>query len=230
LSALHRFGTTGENIKSKSIAVVPPSTEDDQVSRIVRAALETFSEGSFADAGTNEIARRAGVSKRDIYANFPDKHALLEAVIKTVLQADDENFSNVLSVSSGCETLAERLEIIGLALMNEVLSPGSSFVARLISSETSIRPQIGAIYYEGWYVRRGDSISNVLSSHLSRKKARMRAHEDTHQAARHFIALVIHLPQLSAMVGLGGIWNSKKANDHVKRVVDCFLRAYPSIG
>lgn len=226
---LRRFGTTGENIKRKSIAVVPPSTEDDRVSRIVRAALEIFSEHSFADAGTNEIARRAGVSKRDIYAKFPDKHSLLEAVIKTVLQADDENFSNVVSVSSECTTLAEKLEIIGLALMNEVLSPGSGFIARLISSETATRPQMGAIYYEGWYVRRCDSISNVLSSQLSAKKARIRPHEDTNQAARHFIALVIHLPQFSAMVGLRDLWNSKKANEHVKRAVNCFLKAYPTI-
>lgn len=81
------------------IALVPPSSNDDRVSRIVHAALEIFSERSFADADTNEIARRAGVSKRDIYANFADKHSLLEAVIKTVLQADDENFSDELSVS-----------------------------------------------------------------------------------------------------------------------------------
>ena len=210
--------------------MIAVSAEDDQVSRIVRAALEIFSERSFADAGTNEIAQRAGVSKRDIYAKFPDKHALLHAVIKTVLQADDENFSNVVAVSAGYETLPEKLEIIGLALMNEVLSPTTSFVTRLISSETPKRPQIGAIYYEGWYIPRCDSISNALSSHLSGKKARIHAHEDTHQAARHFIALVIHLPQFSAMVGLRDIWNSRKANDHVKRGVDCFLKAYPSIG
>lgn len=100
----------------------------------MHAALEIFSERSFADAGTNEIARRAGVSKRDIYANLPGKHALLEAVIKSVLQADDENFSDVLSVSSRCETLAEELEIIGLGLMSEALSPTSSFVARMFNS------------------------------------------------------------------------------------------------
>jgi hypothetical protein len=69
----------------------------------------------------------------------------------------------------------------------------------------------------------------VLSSHLSAKKARMRVHEDTNQAAKHFTALVIHLPQFSAMVGLRDIWNSKKANDHVKSAVNCFLKAYPAI-
>lgn len=113
--------------------------------------------------------------------------------------------------------------------MNEVLSPTSSFVARMISSETARLPQIGAIYYEGWYVRRCDSISYVLSSHLSTKRAQMRAHEDTNQAARHFTALVIHLPQFSAMVGLRAIWNSKKTNDHVKSAVNCFLKTYPSL-
>jgi AcrR family transcriptional regulator len=67
--------------------------------RIVIAALEVFSKSSFGDATTEEIARHAHVSKRDIYAAFPDKHAILTAAIDMVLQAGDENLRRVISDS-----------------------------------------------------------------------------------------------------------------------------------
>ena len=207
----------------------PSSINIDRVSRIINAALEVFSERTFDDAGTDEIARRAHVSKRDIYANFPDKHALLSAVIKTVLQADDENFSNVISHTADSVALPERLEVIGLALINEVLSPATCFVARLISSESIKQPQIGAIYFDGWYVRRCEAISKVLSLHIASRKSRVRKVADTNQAARHYAALVVHLPQLTATVGLREIWNPKKVQTHVGEAVNCFLAAYPSL-
>jgi AcrR family transcriptional regulator len=47
-----------------------PENPDERSVRIATAALEVFSEFSFQDATTDEIARRARVSKRDIYASF----------------------------------------------------------------------------------------------------------------------------------------------------------------
>jgi AcrR family transcriptional regulator len=102
----------------------------------VTAALDVFSDFSFRDSTTDEIARRARVSKRDIYAAFPHKHALLIEVIKTVLEADDESFTHVVSLTGESTSLDERLEVIGLALINEILSPVTGFLCRVISSES----------------------------------------------------------------------------------------------
>ena len=203
-------------------------TTDERVSRIVTAALEVFSEFSFRSATTDEIARRARVSKRDIYAAFPHKHALLIAVMNLVLQADDENFTNVISLTKESTSLQERLEVIGLALINEILSPATGFLCRLISSESIHEPQIGAIYFENWYARRGELISQVLASHMADAKRPTRGSDNINQAAKHYVALVTHLPQLTVLVGMRGIWNSKSVQAHVKSAVECFLRAYPS--
>ena len=201
---------------------------DERLSRIVAAALEVFAEFSFRDATTDEIARRARVSKREIYAAFPKKHALLLAVINTVLQADDESFTNVISATKEFASLQERLEVLGLALINEILSPATGSLSRLISSESLYQPQIGPIFFENWYSRRSNLISEVLFLHMANASRPARRLHHTNQAAKHYVALVTQLPQLTSLVGMHDIWNSRSAQAHVKSAVECFLRAYPT--
>jgi AcrR family transcriptional regulator len=192
------------------------------------AALEVFSKSSFGDATTEKIARRARVSKRDIYAAFPHKHAILAAVINTVLETDGENFTRVVTDSREAANLQERLEIIGLALISEILSPVTGFISRLISSEIVNQPPIGAIYFENWYNRRSQLISQVLFKHLAARKGKSRRLHDADQASKHFVALITHLPQLTVGVGMREIWNAKSVQAHVKCAVERFLKAYPS--
>jgi AcrR family transcriptional regulator len=202
--------------------------QDERYSRILAAALEAFAESSFRDATTDEIARRASVSKRDIYAVLPNKHAILIAVINMVLQADDENLLSVISLTAESTSLQERLEVIGLALINEILSPGTGFLFRLVGSESIQHPQIGAVYFENWYTRRTGLISQVLSMQLVSATKSVRRYQDPNQAAKHYVALIAHLPQLTASVGMRNIWGAKSVQAHVKSSVECFLRAYPS--
>jgi AcrR family transcriptional regulator len=190
--------------------------------------MAAFSESSFRDATTDEIARRACVSKRDIYATFPNKHAILIAVIKMVLQTEDENLLNVISLTEETTFLQDRLEVIGLALINEILSPATGFLSRLISSESTNDSTIGAIYFENWYTRRIELVSKILSMRLTGATKSARRYHDPNQAAKHYIALITHLPQLTASMGMRDIWHSKSVQAHVKGAVESFLKAYPS--
>jgi AcrR family transcriptional regulator len=60
-----------------------PFPEDltDTQRRILGAALETFAEKGFAGASTAEIARRAGVAEKTLFAQFKSKQALLERTL-----------------------------------------------------------------------------------------------------------------------------------------------------
>ena len=49
--------------------------------RILYAAMEAFMELGYAEASTLEIATRAQVSKRELYALFGNKQAMLAACI-----------------------------------------------------------------------------------------------------------------------------------------------------
>src|SRR5690348_8334553 len=62
----------------------PVSVEPEQKSareRILRAAMEAFMELGYAQTSTLEIATRAQVSKRELYALFGNKQTMLAACI-----------------------------------------------------------------------------------------------------------------------------------------------------
>jgi AcrR family transcriptional regulator len=204
----------------------PGDGADERLGRIVAAALEVFSELSFRSATTQEIARRARVSKRDLYANFPCKQDLLIGVIKMVLQEDDAHLAAAIELTGETASLQERLEAIGLALMNEVLSAAMGFLARLIPSESIGQPVIGSIYFENGHVRRSRVIEGVLSSHMSQSGA---PSAETSQAAQHYLALVTHLPYMSVLAGMRDMWDTARAQAHVECAVKCFVRAYPEL-
>jgi len=203
----------------------------ERQSRIVVAALEVFSKSSFGDATTDEIARRAHVSKRDIYNTFSDKHAILIAAVDMVLQTGDENLEHVVfDVQQGGTSIKEMLEIVGLALVSEILSPSSGFVFRLVLSESVGQPAIGAAYFENWYNRRSRRVAQFLSRQLTKPNGKSGRSMDTNAASKHFVGLVTHLPQLTAGVGMLEMWNSKSVQSHVRSSVECFLKAYPDLG
>src|SRR5579871_1865552 len=58
-----------------------PPAETPTCDRIIGAAFKAFMENGYAGTSTLEIATRAKVSKRDLYANFPSKEAILVACI-----------------------------------------------------------------------------------------------------------------------------------------------------
>src|SRR5437868_6483690 len=65
-------------------SVIPGQTGGNPLhKRILRAAFEAFTEEGYAGTSTLDIATRARVSKRDLYANFGSKHEVLVACIKS---------------------------------------------------------------------------------------------------------------------------------------------------
>jgi AcrR family transcriptional regulator len=200
------------------------NSEDERLSRIVTASLEVFAEFSFEDATTGEIARRARVSKRDIYVYFPNKHALLIGTMNEVLHAENVKIIQTIERTSGLPSLRHRLVAIGLRLIDEVLSIAMSVMTRLAASESIRQPLIGTVFFENGISRRNKLVSEVLSTYI--------ATPDTmavviFQAAEHFIALVTHRPRLTALVGMRDIWDPGAIQAHAEAAVDCFLRAHP---
>jgi AcrR family transcriptional regulator len=214
----------------KKHAAAKPSTlgnsKEERVGRIVTASLEVFSEFSFQDATTEEIARRARVSKRDIYAHFPDKHALLIATLTEALQTEVSNIMKTIKRTERMPSLQKRLEIIGLTLVSEILSATMSVLTRLVAAESINRPLVGIVYFENGSVRRTILISELLSKHIAATKIPVL---DTFQAAEHYLALVTFRPRLTTTVGMNHIWNPASMKAHVIDAVDCFIKAYPGL-
>jgi AcrR family transcriptional regulator len=108
--------------------------------RILRAALSAFMEGGYAQTSTLEIATRARVSKRELYALFGNKEAMLVACITERAQrlkapADLPELRNR-------EILAELLTAFGTRLLTETTDPVVVAVFRLAISETIRAPKV----------------------------------------------------------------------------------------
>jgi AcrR family transcriptional regulator len=108
--------------------------------RILGAAFKAFTEDGFAQTSTLDIARRAKISKRDLYANFGSKHAVLVACIKS--RADRMQLPPDLPTPRTRQMLASTLTAFASNLVREVSHPSVIATFRLAIAEAIRSPEI----------------------------------------------------------------------------------------
>src|SRR5579862_5400526 len=101
--------------------------------RILTAAFEAFIERGYAATSTLEIATRARVSKRELYALVGNKQEMLIACISE--RAKRLDVPADLPVPRDRDTLAQVLASFGTKLLREVSDPTVIAVFRLAISE-----------------------------------------------------------------------------------------------
>lgn len=110
--------------------------------RILHAAMETFIEFGYAEASTLKIAKRARVSKRELYALFGSKHAMLAACIAE--RAAGIQLPERPSPPRTRAELEAMLAELGASVLNEVADPGVVEVFRLAILEAQRAPEVAA--------------------------------------------------------------------------------------
>ena len=119
----------------------PEGRDEAEVrARILDAAFTAFMKSGYAAASTLEIATRARVSKRELYALVGNKQEMLVACISaraTRLQAPAD-----LPVPHDRETLAHILASFGTQLLREVTDPTVIAVFRLAIAEAVHAPDV----------------------------------------------------------------------------------------
>ena len=108
--------------------------------RILDAAFSTFRKSGYAAASTLEIATRARVSKRELYALVGNKQEMLIAYISERAK----RFGVPVDLPQPCdrETLAQVLASFGTNLVREVTDPTVIAVFRLAISEVTHAPEV----------------------------------------------------------------------------------------
>jgi AcrR family transcriptional regulator len=117
-----------------------PTAENAVRERILEAAFEAFMKSGYAAASTLEIASRARVSKRELYALVGNKQQMLISCI-----ADRSRRLNVppdLPVPRDRETLGQVLSAFGTQLLREVSDPVVIAVFRLAIAEVAQAPEV----------------------------------------------------------------------------------------
>src|SRR6478735_1894065 len=120
-----------------------PQEADDQVParrRILDAAFAAFMERGFAETSTLEIATRARVSKRELYALVGSKQEMLAACIAE--RARRLQMPAGLPEPHDREALARTLVAFGTQLLREVSDPTVIAVFRLAIAEAVRAPEV----------------------------------------------------------------------------------------
>jgi AcrR family transcriptional regulator len=108
--------------------------------RILEAAFAAFKKSGYAATSTLEIATRARVSKRELYALVGNKHEMLIACISE--RAKRLQVPVDLPALRNCDILAQVLATFGTKLIREVTDPAVIAVFRLAIAEAVQAPEV----------------------------------------------------------------------------------------
>jgi AcrR family transcriptional regulator len=108
--------------------------------RVLTAAFAVFRKRGFSGASTLEIATRAQVSKRDLYALFGSKHAMLTACIRERTSRMRQPLE--LAAPGSREAVAATLVELGTSILRVACHPDVLAIHRLAIAESDRAPAI----------------------------------------------------------------------------------------
>lgn len=108
--------------------------------RILEAAFNSFMQFGYGGTSTAKIARAARVSKRDLYANFGSKQAMLASCVSE--RAERMRRPLELPTPTDRDSLRRTLVGFGIAVVNEVSQPEVLAAYRLAILEAENAPDV----------------------------------------------------------------------------------------
>jgi AcrR family transcriptional regulator len=138
-------------------------------------------EKGYAGTSTLEIATRAKISKRDLYANFSNKQAILVACIAS--RAARMRLPPDLPAPRSREMLASILTNFGATVVREVCQPEVVAMFRLAISEAERSPDVAETLDASRSVNR-DAIAGLLARSVRPLGSACRDHVMDPSAAR----------------------------------------------
>jgi AcrR family transcriptional regulator len=200
----------------------PPSASADETrQRILRAAFQTFTEKGYAGASTLAIATSAKISKRDLYAMFPSKEAMLVACITT--RSQRMRMPDGLPEPQSRETLASTLEAFATNFLVESLDPDVIGMYRLAISEAVRSPEIARRLEEAREANR----AILLDLFVRAQTAGLLPPGETAEMVRQYLALTSEDLILSMLLGVFAAPSPAQIRHRAARAVAEFLRLNP---
>ncbi len=196
------------------------SDETPARERIVEAAFSAFMESGFTAASTLEIATRARVSKRELYALVGSKQEMLVACIRERakrLQMPD------LPEPHDRQALARTLETFGTQLLREVSDPTVIAVFRLAIAGAVRAPEVArALNSLGVETSRAalrEVITRALSAGL--------VSGDPSGMAEHFAGLLWGNLKVSLLLRVAERPSQREIARRARGATAAFLKLYP---
>jgi AcrR family transcriptional regulator len=186
--------------------------------RIIDAAFAAFSAQGYALTSMLEIATRAKVSKRELYALVGNKHDMLVACITE--RAGRMRGPDAMPEPRDRDSLAVALAAFGERLLREVCDPVVIGVFRLAIAEAERAPEIAqALDSIGRAAARGE-----LTAMLEKAKARGLLGANAAEMAERFLALLWGDLMMGLLLGLAARPTQEEAGRRARDAASAFLR------
>jgi AcrR family transcriptional regulator len=190
--------------------------------RIMDAAMQAFIDLGYAEASTLEIATRARVSKRELYALFGSKQAILAACIADRVQ--QMQIAPKLPQARNREALATVLVRLGTGILREVSDPVVVTVFRLAISEAHRAPEVSQTLETGRKTVRG-VVEGIIAQAQSDG---LLEPEDPAQLSAQFLALLWGDLMVSVLLRVRDAPGPAEAERRARNATTDFLRLNPA--
>lgn len=182
---------------------------------MVEAARVLFLENGY-EISLDEVASKAGVSKKTLYNHFGTKISLLHAVVSNY----SDRFERETAVKDFRSLRDLLLHFAELYQEHSFTMEGIKFY-KLIVSDVSRFPEMSAEFYENGI----DRVASALTAHLERALGNGQiAPVDTRAAAEQFLGAVTGLVRHRAYAGLGLDGPDVRAA-YIAQIVGLFTKA-----
>jgi AcrR family transcriptional regulator len=195
--------------------------ETEVRARILDAAFAAFMKSGYAASSTLEIATRARVSKRELYALVGNKQEMLVACISA--RARRLQVPANLPVPHDRETLAHVLASFGTQLVREITDPTVIAVFRLAIAEAVQAPEVAQAL---------DSIGRetsraALRQIMARAQASGLLNGRPAELAERFGGLLLGNLMVSLLLGVAERPNSREVAARARDATAAFLQLHP---
>ena len=164
------------------------------------------------------VAQTAGVSKATVYAQFGSKAQLFAAMVER--EGEQQNLA-LNSLPDGAT--ADVLQSFARLAAEFLLSPAVVAMQRVVTSEATRNPGIGALFFSNGPEQLIDTLAAYLDRAMRRGERRT---APPRLAAAQFLAIIVADLQLRALIGVSGQLASRQRNRVAASGVDVFLRGY----
>src|SRR6266567_2760096 len=189
--------------------------------RILEAAFAAFMKSGYATTSTLEIATRARVSKRELYALVGNKQEMLIACISE--RAKRLDVPAELPVLRDRETLEQVLASFGTKLVREISDPGVIAVFRLAIGEAVQAPEVArALDSTGREASRA-----ALREIMARAQASGLLTGRPVELAEQFAGLLWRDLMISLLLGVAERANSREIAVRARDAAAAFLQLHP---
>lgn len=191
-----------------------------KVRQILDGARTAFFDLGYEGASTDEIVRRAGVSKGTLYNYFPDKKTLFTAFVEEECR---KQATLLFQMEGQPDDIEAFLRAAARRLIRVLLSPFMQGIYRLAVAEAQRFPELARVFYDSGPDLGTRRLAQMLSGAAARGLLRI---EDVDLAAHQFDQLCKADLFYKVLFKIRSSFTDEEIDRVADSAVDMFLRAY----